>query len=88
MKTVFPHQYILELPTFEYGCLGGGSEYQGRDEEEVGATDEQPLTGSSNLKAQQKVLCYRDERKICYILYSNVKSKKESKFLHIHSGRE
>ena len=21
MKTVFPNRYILELPTFEYGCL-------------------------------------------------------------------
>ena len=73
MKTAFPYQSILELPTFEYGCLAGLNIKEGEDAEARG-TDEQPLfdmmwrdlrydveklavPGNSNLKAQHKVLC-------------------------------
>ena len=72
MKTAFPYRYIPELPTFCI-WLFGGAKYQGGDEVEARGTDEQPLsdkpsltrcgetykltTGSSNLKAQHKILC-------------------------------
>ena len=41
---------------------------------------------SSNLKAQRKVLCWRDERKICYILFSEMKGKRKIKLLQNHWG--
>ena len=37
-------------------------------------------TGSSNLNAQRKALCLRDERKICYIY------QKKRKFLQNQGG--
>ena len=57
--------------TYVWIWLFGGAKYQGRDEVEARGTDEQPLSekprrydfekltvpGSSNLKAQHKVLC-------------------------------
>ena len=43
MKTVFPYQYILELPHFEYGCLVR-LKYQGQDEAKAKCTDEQSLS--------------------------------------------
>ena len=74
MKTAFPYRYIPELPTFAYGCLLGLNIKVGtRQRQET--LDEQPLsdkprftrcgetykltTGSSNIKAQHKVLCFR-----------------------------
>ena len=43
MKIAFPYRYILELPTFEYGCLMGLNSKEGTKAEARG-TDEQPLS--------------------------------------------
>ena len=69
--------------TYFWIWLFGETKYKGGDAAEARGTDEQPLydkpplmlvekltvPGSNNLKAQHKVLCKRDERKICYVLY-------------------
>ena len=39
----FPYRYILELPTFEYGCLMGLNSKE-RTKAEATGTDEQPLS--------------------------------------------
>ena len=99
MKTAFPYRYLLELPTFEYGCLielnikKGTRERQGKlmsnqclichcryDVEEL------PMPGSSNLMAEHKVLYYKYQGKIRYVLFSSIKSKRKSKFLQNHRG--
>ena len=49
MKTTFPYRCILELPTFEYGCLVG-SKYQGGDKAEARGIDQQPLSDKPPLK--------------------------------------
>ena len=73
MKTAFPYRYILELPTFEYGCLVGPN-IKERTRQRYGALmrnrwlishrwhDVEKLTvpGGSDLKTQHKVLCKTD----------------------------
>ena len=44
------------------------------------------MPGSNNLKVQHKVLCQRDETKICYILFFYIKSKGKSKLLKNYRG--
>ena len=67
---MFPYRHIFELSTFKYGCLMELN-IKERTRQKARGTDEQPLSdmsslircgkitepGSSNLKAQHKVLC-------------------------------
>ena len=83
MKTTFPYQYILKLPTFEYGCLVGSDIKEGTRQSQgvlmsndclishcLYDVEKLAVPGSGNLEAQHKVLLERNERKICFILFS------------------
>ena len=70
VKTVFPYRFILELPSFEYGCLVGLNIKDGTWQRQGALMsshclinhflcnlEKRTVSGSSNLKAQQNVLC-------------------------------
>ena len=44
------------------------------------------VPGSSSLKAQYRVSCWRNERKFCCIFPSSIKSKGKRRFLQSHRG--